>query len=586
MKKNSVIEKIIVYVIPFIILMFLVLYFINYANGLRIIGDEYGYWTAGDYLSGRSVWQEFSSWSAYYGFGYGIILGILLQLPFSTPFLYKIAIVINGLMLFGIYCMVFTIIKLNINTKKYYIFKSIFSLAITCITANLYYTQFTMSEVILAFFYWLLCFSLWKYCRTKRLLFIYLACFSSIYMFAIHLRAIGILAVSLSTVLFLLFYNNVKLKRVLQICFFTLMILLAIFIIRKGYLNYLTPTVKYAAKNLLDGNNFNGQTGKIAYFFSAEGFCEFWRLFFGKLFYAFSGTFMLLWPGIIMFIVGVKRIICSKNIRINSEYFMCMISIINLFIAIAIASLYLITGRNSRMDIMTYGRYFEYTIGPAVLFGVLCIKKTACKKNFIRNVLISGATVYLLTAVITNTYQNYNSLTSHFAISSTWMYTWFKKFNFSQGTILYIVLVEMLIIVIFAILYRIIENKNTVALLGLTFIFMYSVYSSFYTYNHGIIPWSSRQEKKEVELYNFIMDNGIENRLYCDISDINMYGAEHLQFLMKDNALHVVRDVEMFIDEYASEYLLTSAIVNEDNLKNRGFNLIISTEKVMLWDYN
>ena len=74
--------------IPYALIMLLVLFLFQNTYCIKIIPDEFGYWSAGAYLYSFEAWHDISIVQNYYGFGYGFILGFLLNLPLSYSDLY------------------------------------------------------------------------------------------------------------------------------------------------------------------------------------------------------------------------------------------------------------------------------------------------------------------------------------------------------------------------------------------------------------------------------------------------------------------------------------------------------------------
>ena len=46
---------------------------------ISIIGDEFGYWASGSFLAGFD-WSDVASYNAYYSYGYGIWLYLILKI--------------------------------------------------------------------------------------------------------------------------------------------------------------------------------------------------------------------------------------------------------------------------------------------------------------------------------------------------------------------------------------------------------------------------------------------------------------------------------------------------------------------------
>lgn len=157
--KNKI-GKVIIYILPCLLLMFLTMYHIEDNALPKIFGDEYGYWAAGAYFAGLD-WHEITSLNDYYGWGYGIFLSFILRLSLSSELCYKIAIGLNGVFLCAIYIIALKLSE-EIVCHKYKLVNAAVAFAAAIMPSTLYYTQYTMAEVFITLCYWCIVYFAWK----------------------------------------------------------------------------------------------------------------------------------------------------------------------------------------------------------------------------------------------------------------------------------------------------------------------------------------------------------------------------------------------------------------------------------------
>ena len=116
--------------------------------------DEYGYWAAAAYMSGTD-WAEITSFNSYYGFGYGVILAPILLCTNDGVTAYQISMIVNALLVCGIYVIAVKVIE-EIRPELKTSIKIFVALTAVLYTGTIYYAQFTLAEIPLIFVYWLI----------------------------------------------------------------------------------------------------------------------------------------------------------------------------------------------------------------------------------------------------------------------------------------------------------------------------------------------------------------------------------------------------------------------------------------------
>ena len=155
-----------------------------------IVPDEVGYWTFAAFLHGDD-WSSVMQNSPTYGIGYGILLAPIYLI--ENPLLrYRVALILNVLMLLGVY-----LLALRVSEK---LFGSIACpiRALACFLVaiypyNVFYTKYTMTEVVLTFFYWVLLYRLVLYLQKNTYLNAICLSVSAAYLYMLHMRSLGVL---------------------------------------------------------------------------------------------------------------------------------------------------------------------------------------------------------------------------------------------------------------------------------------------------------------------------------------------------------------------------------------------------------
>lgn len=382
MKKGGSLKKVSDYIgILFlcIILIMVYLYRMRDCNILYIIGDEYGYWANAAYMNGFD-WTGVSQHNSYYSYGYSFILVPLFWIK-NFELRYQVALMINILF------QLLSFILLSIIGKK--IFENDFriisfvSFVVTLYTANIFQAKTTLAESILYFIYVLIIYLallVYKNCKLRDC---FLLSFFAVYIFTVHMRAIGITVSVIAFLLLLLFQHKEHRKKIgiSLVCVIVLMVL-GIFV-----KNHIVSSI-YLSNNTTTVNDFSGQINKLQLLCSLNGIKLFVRSFLGKMFYLFAASYLLLGWFIIWLvhkiIMVIKRAVEEKYI---DEW--CFFFFLSIILTLFISALYMISESNIE-DYLIYGRYNEFILGPILMIAinVLLEKKELKWKSFFLVVLV------------------------------------------------------------------------------------------------------------------------------------------------------------------------------------------------------
>ena len=582
MKETDFINGV-VYAVPIILILFVCLYHLGDKQTIIITGDEYGYWAAGSYFAGLD-WSEVTSINSYYGYGYGIILSFILRLTSSQIVAYQVAIVINAFFLCIIYLIAFQIIKELTYTEKIpNIIQVIIAFTVTMYTDNIYYTQYTLSETLIAVLYWL---TLYLFVLMQKkvtflrsvLFFIVLA-----YSFSVHMRTIGVLIVSVIMWLYIIWKQNKKIVRFVVLILLVFAVTLFLVVGIKAF--YKQEYYSKIAGIQSDVNELSGQLGKIRYFLSLEGMYSFFNAFLGKVFYAITSSFLLVGTTVILFIERVKN--CFSELKVKKKLIIddrTLFLIYVLFSCISmmgICSLYMIS-YNQQFDLLTYGRYFSYTISPLIMVAIVFLYKKSFQKKI--KILLWTSFFYLAIAIWINYIQDYKLLNSKTFIHNVFVAS-VMRFDYAENSLLILSLSAVLISGIFMFLISKQEKtgKNLLFAVAAGVLVTCWISCGQYVYKNGCLSWSILEQKSELNLCEYIQNNEIEDKLYYCYSE-NVLKVDILQFLLKENTVHCIRDLEEFEQLDIEGYLLTPAKTNyAETLLEQDYTLLAESMNLKLW---
>lgn len=573
--KNLKLNEIIIFCFPMIILLILCMYNFRDNLSIKIVGDEYGYWASGAYFAGLD-WSEITSYNSYYSFGYGLWLALILKLNLSALVSYKIALVLNAIFLCGIYIIVNKLIK-EYCKEISFIFRIGISFAVTIYTSNLYYTQYTMSEVLIALLYWCIIYCSCKLLEkvTVRRVLIYV--FLLIYLFIVHQRTIGVCFVSLLFLIYVLVRNQTHPKWILLLGIVAIGIIGVFISMKTGYQD---AFFKGGQGINLSGNDFSGQTSKLQYVLTPNGMWMFIKAYVGKIFYALSSTDLL--AGVAVIIVFIELIQCIRNRALmnrksnNSIVLMCYL-ILNTAAMMAVGSVFM-ANYYSRYDVIIYGRYFDFTLSPLILIALVYMMLRNNKiLYFCMPVLIVS---YVVMAILINHTMVYQTDFSNLFINCPGVADTILYLNCRKNALLFVALKEVITFLIFIYVYCFIKKNAIYKLIAIICYASVSICCDQYVYENGCLSWSLSQNLEEIELLDYIKSENIEKQLYYYIGD-SVVNADYLQFLLKDHTIKVISDIEKLDNK---GYILTSKRSKISlELENLGYQIIESSKVLDLW---
>lgn len=359
------------YDILFVLLMFCIAcHGISRSYGFYFPADEFGYWFYAARLAGYD-WSEIASLSSYYSYGYSLILLPVFVICKDAVLAYRAALFVNFALL--VVCF-FVLQKMS---KRFFAAVAVFY------PAWLFYAGTTFAEILLVTLYTVVCLLLLKYLQTNRKRFLALMLAAMLYMYFVHMRAIGVL-VSGSVVLIIHSIKNggKKVKYTLALMAGMAVLFAAGFLIKRYWTGMVYGNTAGTLKN---ANDYAGQIEKIVFIFSKEGMKNLLISVAGKFLYLGLASL-----GTAYFGIGYA----VKRVR-EKKYFPLFV-LLSTLAAVMISAVYTI--RPGRVDALAYGRYHEYVMPVLIIMGIKGLgKKDLTAKKAAGGIVL----VLLLEAVMT-----------------------------------------------------------------------------------------------------------------------------------------------------------------------------------------
>lgn len=406
--------------IIFIMLIFVIcLWNIRSYERIRAV-DEFGYWGIAAVFSGWD-WKEVMATSEYYSFGYGFVLVPLFlfaRLGVPMAAIYKAAIAMNAFFMVGIYLLVQYIEK-EIFANYTKLLSSVTALMITLYIGNTVQMNVAWTEVYLCFIFWCIVATLIRVLKKPSYGNTCLLLLLSANIFAIHMRAIGV-AVSVLLVLIIYILTHIKTldkKYIAYVLGTVIVLVLAVLWMKVFVSNYIYHN-SYAEQvvNSLKTENIVSTTSvndlqstirKAKGLLNLEGIFDLLMSVSGKLYYAFSASYLLSAMGFVISVAFVLTGIAKKLRKISSPKWQLM-QWVSLFLLLAFCGEILVSAifkcvhfyepnvANISTETIVFGRYADFAVGGIMLLGIYGIYNI---RRHYREMVIS-ITAFILLAII------------------------------------------------------------------------------------------------------------------------------------------------------------------------------------------
>lgn len=343
--------------------------------GPEINPDEFGYWAHAAYWAGID-WHEAMASFSYYSFGYGLLMYPFFVTVKNPVILYRLMVGINFLLAWGSSLLIYAFTgKLLPQAERKRI--AAVSGAAMLYVAYVTYAQVTLSETVLVFLYALLAYAMYGWCRKISIKNTAAVLAVAGYMYAVHMRTFGILAVTAACML-IYALSRTEGKRRLGIILLLLLLTAAAFAavaaVREGWLSGSSQ----AYRELAEKNGYGGKIGQLQHLFSWEGIRNLALGIVGKVFYLGCASFGLYFWGMGRLVGGTVRGLKEFRAKrqLGAEDMISIWLLLSHLSALMIAAVAL-NGSGGRMDGILYGRYHENTLPVILALGLYDLTEKA-----------------------------------------------------------------------------------------------------------------------------------------------------------------------------------------------------------------
>lgn len=517
-----------IYVLPIFVICGVCLLFMKYNLSIKVLGDEFGYWTFAKWLSGTD-WSQTASLDAYYSFGYGALLFLIVKLPISAVHKYQMGIIFNIIMLSLVYIIIHKLVLICLNEKASW--KSVIvALIPTLYVDNIYYTQFTLAETLLLVLNCYIVYLLFKEVTLNSSKYgIFLVDILSVYIFFVHQRTIGITIVTLGFVIICLLKQHRYKDLIISIILVSTISIFLLYIKNIYKFDFL-----YSSNGVLASkNDFSGQVSKLQKLLSMDGIKKFVIGVLGKIYYTQEASFCMAFIGIISAIKDVVNGIRCKKINCVTAIKICIV--IDYISLVVINTIFMID-YDSRYDCLVYGRYTYISNGLLILIALIFLLDQNEKyKSKILTLVLSVLIYAFCTFVV------FISLSEIDGMGNAWLqapnvYFWGKllgKKYFASYACVTIISIFMFSILVSY------NKKKTLFVLGTALVMCTWIFQYACTYKKGALSWTYEMNKQSIKMSDYITDN-INGNIYYYYEGNSLINL--ITFLLDDKEIHIIKN--------------------------------------------
>lgn len=385
--------------------------------GFSIFPDEFAYWSYAARFAGYD-WSDVNALAPYYSYGYSLILIPIFAFCRDAVMAYRIAVSINFLLLFLALIALAGIVRRMVPDKKMPI--ALFSVLTVLFPCNLFYTQMTLTEILIFALYIAAGSVLYHYLENNRLSTLILLMLILIYLYTVHMRTVGVLLAAMIVVTMHILFRGNRRWHILAALGVTLLLFAA-----ADFLKQMAFVYVYAGINqeLAAFNDYGGQMEKVRYILSPEGFYDLLISLAGKVLYLGLATWGLFYWGVYGLVRQALALLRNIKKRVSAEpqQFFAVFVLLTVAAQIVIATIYLLT--LGEIGDYTYGRYSEMVIPFVMVWGFVVLWRERARFVWIATgglALLQGLTTFLVVRQIIAT--GADNFQGYFLVGISYLY--------------------------------------------------------------------------------------------------------------------------------------------------------------------
>ena len=362
-----------------VIIAALVVVHIGNAHGVSTLSDEFGYWGTAAIINGYN-WTGTLNNFPYFSFIYSLILCPIMALPVGATVMFRIALIINALMLvvtFWISCACAKRMYPALPER----FCALLCAAITVYSAYIYDSQNTSGEILNVLLFWVLFYVCLRFVETPKVSWAVWMSVLAVLNFAAHMRSLSLLLAAV-VVIFITAIGKRTSWKLIPAAGITIGIGLLIFIQTK---NLVIQNV-YGAGELAAANDVGAQAQKLSALFDPATIYNVFVMCWGRLFYLGTASFLLIYIGVVVGAVALYKTVRTKgkatnsNTTIENNGIASLFLLLALLFSIGISSVFVLDPGDS-ITYLYYGRYTEYIVGPLIMIGFVSLYRFTKKER-------------------------------------------------------------------------------------------------------------------------------------------------------------------------------------------------------------
>lgn len=520
----------IVYIMSIVTLAIMGIVNIHNLNYPVVLNDEFGYWGNAVSILGYD-WKALIAETPYYAWGYSIwLIPIILIVPFQ--FWYKAAVGLNVFFLIIAYAVsVKTGEQLFYNVNKSII--RILCLITILYPSNMVYIQVTWSESLLYMLTWMATYLIVK--LEKR--FTYIGFFTAIgilsYMYMVHARTIGIIAVAIVC----LFFIIIKHKKKIWHFIFPIFLLGLSYIINSKIKNYQIAQV-WNNSSISAMNNVGLDKNTIAFFWGrlSNDLVFLLESLGAKLIVLFISTGFTFPIACIHIFKSAWKAFRTKKF-LKQEFIIsqiwCLGIIFSMWVICSLQMMYW----EERKDVIVYSRYMENAMGPILLIGLIYVI-LKMKHNWI----YATSAFIMMLLCIRNIYWRVLEAPGRFnTICSPIFGAFYEKFGDIDKTFYALLVLSVIFVVAILTAKKIKNTKWLAAIFGSVFISIFLIIRT--NADRYLLDWRSNLDKQIVPVAKIISEDYEGKEIYYvqdKEHDLYSVNPKYLQFMIPKAKIEVI----------------------------------------------